>query len=210
MKMRRLITLVLMAAVVCCVSCKKNGEDGEDDIPDDGGTTQTVKKYAIGSYYDIDGIKGIVYKISSDSIHGMIVSLDESSNKWATNDSIAAIQTGATDPEDGANNITAIKGKNISDYPAFKWCNDKNSGTITGWYLPASYELSDIYQAYEQLQDALTANSGTAFSATTYWSSTEVGSVGSYMNATAVNFDGNRTNNTSKNTEYKVRAVHTF
>jgi len=44
------------------------------------------------------------------------------------------------------NNMNNIK--RVADwenkYPAFKWCNDLNTGSVSGWYLPSLEELKEL------------------------------------------------------------------
>ena len=54
---------------------------------------------------------------------------------------------GATDLEDGAANMEAVKEQANweNDYPAFKFCSDYDDGN---WYLPALHELDYLYCAF--------------------------------------------------------------
>ena len=82
---------------------------------------------------------GVVFWIEEDKLvgtHGKAVSLDEINGiAW----SVEEVVTGCNS-DDGAENTNIIKSsKNISKYPAFKWCVDKGNG----WYLPSYVELSE-------------------------------------------------------------------
>lgn len=61
---------------------------------------------------------------------------------WSTEE----VATGATEMYDGRVNMAIIK--KISGwkglYPAFALCDALNTGGVTGWYLPAYYELRRI------------------------------------------------------------------
>lgn len=78
------------------------------------------------------------------------MSLNEASGlAWATRGTTYETQaTNANDPADGTKNMATIKDldPDYSDFPAFKWCADKGDGGLT-WYLPATYELQDLYAA---------------------------------------------------------------
>lgn len=93
---------------------------------------------------------GIVFEVNEDGNSGKIVSLDEVNEKaWATEGTTyATTATGATNPADGMANMETIKtlDEDYSDFPAFKWCADRTEGGLT-WYLPAPYELQDLYAA---------------------------------------------------------------
>lgn len=207
--MKRLITFTFIFALVCCTSCKeKKPDDGKGT--DTTSVTPTVKKYVIGSYYNENGVQGIVYKVDAEGLHGMLVSLDESNLAWAIDAVTATIQTDASDADDGKKNVEKIKAKGIENYPAFKWCDDKKGE----WYLPASNELSDLCMLYQSLQDSLAAYQGVKLDGTSnYWSSQEKFNAGGmdskkYAEAYAVsaaNFTG-----IEKIRALKVRAICSF
>lgn len=96
-----------------------------------GGGTNGV--YQIGDYYNRNGIEGIVFRISNGGTHGSIVSLDEGLKAW----SIDRIITGADNWNDGlANTNLIVSNYDLNNYPAFQWCNNKNTNGISGWYFP--------------------------------------------------------------------------
>ena len=185
--------------------------------------------YSIGSYYEKDGVKGIVYKVNADGEHGMIVSLNETACAWSTE----RIVTGCALTDNGMNNMIIIKAKPDwgTKYPAFKWCDDLNKDGITGWYLPAKDELAQLYAGYCGLSSfpgkeddaatkyaaartkfnvALVAHGGVVMSENSwYWSSTEYYSGGrawrlDLKNGNLSDSDGDKTLN------FKVRAVRAF
>jgi hypothetical protein len=115
----------------------------------------------------------VVYKIESGGTHGKIVSLDEKSLEWST----VLLNTSATNKDDGMYNMNEIKKipgwKSL--YPAFAWGDSKNENGVTGWYLPAINELQELYYSWNDIDDALTKY-GTAFSLSSYYSSTQTNS----------------------------------
>lgn len=96
-------------------------------------------KYALGDEYNENGVKGEVICIN-DTIR--YVGKDVGKTAWSTEE----VATGATDKYDGRLNMAVIK--KISGwkdlYPAFALCDALNTGSVTGWYLPAMYELETI------------------------------------------------------------------
>jgi len=211
--MKRLITFTVVFAVVFCTSCEKKPNGGEGE----GGDTTVVippKKYVIGNYYNVNGVQGIVYKVEADSTKGMLVSLDETTVMWVdtNNISIRYVSTGAVDSENGVENMKKVEEKGFANFPAFDWCNKKNTGNIKGWYLPSSYELWDVANVCGQLQDSLAANKGTRLDNTgTYWSSTDCGDIGGIaLSAYAVRFSDKNVSPTFKGLSHKVRAVRAF
>lgn len=143
-------------------------------------------KYALGDEYNENGVKGEVICIN-DTIR--YVGKDVGEAIWSTE----KVATGATDEYDGRVNMAIIK--KISGwkdlYPAFALCDALNTGSVTGWYLPALYELYNIYIGGYDLRYHY------------YWTSTE------YANDIAYSSDG-YAGYTQKKLKYKVKAVHRF
>ena len=144
-------------------------------------------KYALGDEYNENGVKGEVICIN-DTIRYVGKDVGGTGTRW----SLEKVATGATDKYDGRLNMEVIK--KISGwkglYPAFALCDALNTGSVTGWYLPAMYELNTIYSVGNSIRDW-------------HWSSTE------YNASEAFRSYGNSSNN-SKGNEYKVKAVHRF
>ena len=142
-------------------------------------------KYALGDEYNENGVKGQVICIY-DTIR--YVGKDVGTVAWSTEE----VATGATDKYDGRLNIAIIK--KISGwkdlYPAFALCDALNTGSVTGWYLPAMYELNTIHNVGNSIRDY-------------HWSSTEYTASQAYRHNTSYYID-------SKRNQYKVKAVHRF
>lgn len=156
--------------------------------------------YNFGDIVTINGTDGIVLYASEDIVY--LISVEESSQKWSTE----SVTTNATDCYYGLKNmetIQAIEGWETK-YPAFKWCADLGEG----WYLPAYYELRDIYNAKNTLNEALSANGYTTLilSDSWYWSSTESSS----GNAYDCTFSSGSYSNSSKSDLDKVHAIYRF
>ena len=163
--MKNLFWISIFAITLCFVSCDKPEEVAP--IEDDN------KVYAVGDYYNKAGVTGIVYKISDNGKNGMIISMDQLENEVWQNEPFS--ETQATDTKNGKNNFNTIKngGFDLNDFPSFKWCNDKNKGGITGWYLPARDEAADIAAVTPIIRTALEKHGGTPFNYSTMWTSTE-------------------------------------
>ena len=99
--------------------------------------------YEIGSFYDRDGVQGIVIATTEGGKHGTIISLDEACLSWSTIDRKELKSCGCNDRHDGRNNMAALErfiateGLSWSDFPAAEWCRAKGEG----WYLPAIIEV---------------------------------------------------------------------
>ena len=122
--------------------------------------------WAVGDYYEVGNVKGVVVWVDESKEHGKIISLDEKVAIWAT----GGYNTGAKSEEDGKGNTDKVKDINaeLSAYPAFKWCVAHGEG----WYFPAILEVYYFLNAKETVNSTLEAHNGTKVN-DAYWSSTE-------------------------------------
>lgn len=122
--------------------------------------------WAVGDYYEVGNVKGVVVWVDESKEHGKIISLDEKVDIWAT----GGYNTGAKSEEDGKGNTYKVKDINaeLSAFPAFKWCVAHGEG----WYFPAIMEVYYFLNAKETVNSTLEAHNGTKIS-DFYWSSTE-------------------------------------
>lgn len=122
--------------------------------------------WAVGDYYEVGSVKGVVVWVDESKEHGKIISLDEKVDIWAT----GGYNTGAKSEEDGKGNTDKVKDINaeLSAFPAFKWCVAHGEG----WYFPAIMEVYYFLNAKETVNSTLEAHNGTKIS-DFYWSSTE-------------------------------------
>lgn len=192
--------------------------------------TKTQSPYAIGDVFCENGVKGVVYKITDNGEHGMIVSLDETQCQWST----SFDDFGNSDVDNGLNNMSVIKqlpnwqGR----FPAFKWCDDKNTENVSGWYLPAKNELAELYAGYcglsefpgaesdaetvyrkgrDRFNEILTNNGGNIISEDYYWSSSGCRSSENYPRAWHQTFsNGYQSDYCYQSPAYRVRAVCAF
>lgn len=148
-----------------------------------------LKRYAVGDYYDFNGVKGVVCKVTEDGLHGMVVSLDEVMIPWSVFRKPDLRTVGAVDRTDGRVNMQTVaryiaeNGLSWDDFPAFKWCREQGEG----WYLPAIDEVLVIgnnfnggtrmhydRQARNRFNDALKEHGGKRMDRLVYYfSSTE-------------------------------------
>ena len=122
--------------------------------------------WAVGDYYEVGNVKGVVVWVDESKEHGKIISLDEKVDIWAT----GGYNTGAKSEEDGKGNTDKVKDINaeLSAFPAFKWCVAHGEG----WYFPAILEVYYFLNAKATVNPTLEAHNGTKIS-DYYWSSTE-------------------------------------
>ncbi|MDR1864015.1 MAG: DUF1566 domain-containing protein [Bacteroidales bacterium] len=194
------------------------------------GVASTSAPYAVGDIYKENDVTGIVYKVTGNGSHGMIVSLDETASVWTT--STNNVSYGCIDENNGMNNMDSIKKQASWEgrFPAFKWCNDKNTGTVSGWYLPSINELGELYAAFcgiaaypgqesdapvvyrtarDKFNSTLEQNAGTKISEGWYWSSTDFYS-GYYDLVRIQNFSDGLQNYDYRTNNKMVRAVRAF
>lgn len=125
-----------------------------------------AKEWAVGDYYEVGSVKGVVVWIDESKTHGKIISLDETVSLWSTNDGI----TGAQSETDGKANTDKVKDLNagFTAFPSFKWCVEHGEG----WYFPAISEVKCFLSAEPLVKQTLAEHGGTAIGSY-YWSSTE-------------------------------------
>lgn len=124
--------------------------------------------WAVGDYYEVGNVKGVVVWVDESKEHGKIISLDEKVDIWAT----GGYNTGAKSEEDGKGNTDKVKDINaeLTAFPAFKWCVAHGEG----WYFPAILEVYYFLNAKETVNSTLEAHNGTKINdRVCYWSSTE-------------------------------------
>ena len=165
--------------------------------------------FEVGDYYNVGGVRGVVYRMDANYVNGMIISLDETQTTWGVTD----LTTSATSSTDGLFNMTRIKLINNWDalYPAFAWCDAKNTGAITGWYLPAIKELSEIYTVSGLIDVTLYNNGGMSFKPES-WSSTEYRTNDAYRGLIQCSYGHCEliSSTQSKSNSFYVRAIKAF
>ncbi|MBO5800706.1 MAG: hypothetical protein J6R16_00315 [Alistipes sp.] len=174
-------------------------------------------KYEIGTIYEVNGVKGVIYAIKTDNkgyTWCYLFSLDEEDLQWSTKYEWCNCisDKGAWNTYDPFN----YYGMDINNYPAFKWCMDHGDD----WFLPSSKELEWMWEAItEGARDfdapavakwnkIITDNGGEPFVETYYWSSNETSDdlieVIAFMDDSVVCLDP------AKDNVYTARAAYRF
>lgn len=167
--------------------------------------------------YDEDGVKGVIYAVTTDNkgnTYVYLMSMDEEDLQWSTkyewcNCSFTTGLHNTNDPFD-------YWGMDINNYPAFKWCKEHGEG----WFLPSSTEMNMMWEAITdgeldfnaakvaEYNKLLTDNGGEPFCETFYWSSNETSEdmieVIAFMDQSVVCLDP------TKDKEYTARAGYRF
>ena len=145
---------------------------GSVEVYDNAGNSYGYP-YKVGQYIPwFNG--GVVYTISNSGQNGKMVSVEETSLTWSTEERV----TFARNADDGMANMETIKTINpdLSKYPAFKWCADYGAN----WYLPAMNELMGIMKNKTIINETLSSLGYQTIANTQYWSSTEYSQSNSY------------------------------
>lgn len=121
----------------------------------------------IGNAYDKDGDKGVIFKVDPAKGTATILSA------WSTPKSVefcsgdaSALAGTAKDADNGAANTAAILASDLYRNGGLTWaltnCAAGNNGFGEGWYMPARYQLSDLYDAYYGLEPGTSKAGGTS------------------------------------------------
>jgi hypothetical protein len=175
--------------------------------------------YAVGDIYPHSGTPiGVVFEVSANGRNGNIVSLDEARGvPWGTYNVRENTVT-----SNGCENmrIIGLKGGNFANYPAFKWCHDRNpAGTTYSqwkpgvWYLPTEEELNVLFRAKATVIEGLRriANSDRfEHSTTIYWSSQQASQTGDAMVYDHRQMKSGPEKKNLQNRPVNVRAVMSF
>ena len=195
--------LLLLCAMLCVVACEP-GKNPDPDPQPEPAPEVNQSAYKVGDLYDVDGVKGLIFRVNDDGKSGLIVSLTEAPTKlaWSTE----LVVTNATSRKNGVENCEKIM--TIADwsskYPAFVWCKSLGDG----WYIPSVNELREllIIGSGNTFTQAIVKNKATRFSSGKYLSSTEMDQYWMYY----VDFDTFITDGNYKQFTYNVRAIHAF
>jgi hypothetical protein len=157
---------------------------------------------AIGQTYQ----GGIIFYLDCTGCHGLIAApTDQGSGTPWNNGTFAHTTAFANGVGAGLGNSKLIVLNQGTGTYAAKLCTDLTIDGNNDWYLPSRYELNLMYMNIGPGAAAPYTNIG-GFTATHYWSSTEVDSNNAWYQLFLLGgqFTG------AKNTGYKVRAIRAF
>lgn len=182
------ITIAEGKTATITVALKKQTEQSYSNTPtyNTSSNISSGKSYKVGDFYNENGLRGVVFEVSTDGKNGKIVNMSESDGGllWTNIKSEQKRKIGTTDQYDGENNMNTVKllPNWESSYPVFAYCANLGKG----WYLPASEELKLLLlndKVHDAVNHTLEANGGKKLSNKKdprwYWSSTE----GSYVSS---------------------------
>lgn len=194
-----------------------NGQTTGTAVSIDVYDPELVGKYEIGAIHEVDGVKGVIFAIKSDSkgdTYCYLFSMDEEDLQWSTKYEFCNCMSQRGDYN--TNDPFDYFGMNIEDYPAFKWCKAHGEG----WFLPSSTELHWMWDmltngerdfkapSVAEYNAFIVENGGEPFCETYYWSSNETSydlvEVVAFMNDSVVCLDPKKDN------VYTARAAYRF
>ena len=117
---------------------------------------QAQETYKVGDIYDKDGVKGIIYKVSEDGQHGMMMSIYKSTEAWLADAKYNGMAK-AYNTSDGKENMKAVEDAITANnltwdaFPIFKFAKDLGEG----WYIPAAKELFDIMRFFADNEECV-------------------------------------------------------
>lgn len=174
-------------------------------------TAENVTTYKIGDYAQ----GGVVFWVDETGQHGLACAITDqdggSGKQWENGSSTttSAVGNGVYAGKMNTMLIIANQGATLTNYAAGLCVNysvTQNSVTYGDWYLPSKYELYLMYANKTAINTTATANSGSGFASSYYWSSTE----SSNSNAWKQYFVNGNQGNISKISTNRVRAVRAF
>lgn len=102
-------------------------------------------QHKLGDIIELDGVKGMVFKVDANGEHGLAFCLKKCKESWLA-DKTAKYETAAFYEDDGEKNLKKIEeyikeqNQQWDDFPYFKWCKELGPG----WYPPAKDEAMDL------------------------------------------------------------------
>ena len=203
-----------VAGIISGVSDPVSAQDAATKAYVDGeiASLPTITTYAIGDFAQ----GGIVFWLDETGQHGLVCAKSDQSSaiRWyaGTNGNTRAKGDGVYAGEANTTIIISSQvaiGDDDSPYAA-QLCNDlqiTEGGTTYGdWYLPSKYELNLMYQNKVTIDASATANGGSGFSSSYYWSSTEF----DFSSAWEQSFGGGGQLGGNKTNVSGVRGVRAF
>ena len=127
---KQIVLDVLVKETECVVRIKEIAP-WRDNETINGDALENLPTYKVFDFYNRHGIQGIVISVDETGQHGWVVSLDEVEIKWCSN--ITGVFPNADNYDDALANLEAVReiDPTLEDYPAFKWCEDKNVNGLT-------------------------------------------------------------------------------
>lgn len=187
-------SIITIAILFSLASCTKQTLQPSNTA----NTTQTglSTTFTIGMSYG----GGVIFYIDSTGQHGLIAATDDQGTgvQWWNGFYSTTNAFGKTVGTGSRNTKRIISSQGSGSYAA-ELCRQYRGGGFKDWYLPSLKELDQLYKKQNKVGN---------FSATNYWSSTEV--KGDNTLAMDEEFGGGFQFNDDKGTSFNVRAIRAF
>lgn len=129
----------------CHVTVSEIEDWTEKGEPILGEAVEDLPVFELYDFYNLNGVQGLVIALDESGKHGTLISLDETSALWCTDPSLMA-QAYYDDAQENLKEVLKVD-PTLEQFPAMKWCMDKNKDGVSGWYLPALGELKNFWNA---------------------------------------------------------------
>lgn len=151
---------------------------------------------------------GVIFYIDDTEKHGLVCAVSDQSagTEWGC---YGVPITGAdgTAIGTGAQNTIDIEAGCPTAGTAADICANITINSFSDWFLPSKDELNEMHENKAIIDATATANSGTSFSNSYYWSSSEATSDNAWAQDYA---GGNQISGGDKSASVKVRAIRAF
>ena len=173
-----------------------------------------VSNTAISTTYEVGDYAqgGVVFYVDETGEHGLVCGTNNfGPHPWTSGSyyRMDAIADGVYAGKMNTAIIVANVGYNGGNWYAANGCSTwSNSGPVEfgDWYLPANWELQEMYNNKEIINSTSIANGGEAFVDEYYWNSTELGTDYAY----ARHMGTGTSNFREKHLEYVYRPIRSF
>ncbi|UAB80613.1 DUF1566 domain-containing protein [Marixanthomonas sp. SCSIO 43207] len=177
-----------------------------------GNDNSSSSSYSVGDFAH----GGVVFWVDETGKHGLVCAKEDQSSgvRWYAG-TFGNTQAKGDGPYAGKANTNIIISSQVAigddnvTYAA-RICNElqitEGGKTYGDWYLPSREELNIMYQNKAIIEATSTANSGSNFNSTNYWSSTEPNANSAFRQNLSSGFQ----TNSLKNNTNGVRAIRAF
>ena len=157
----------------------------------------------VGDFYQ----GGIVFWVDpNDNTHGLVCAVSDLPNsQWGCHMTNISGAQGTVIGTGAQNTIDIEAGCTTANIAADRCANLSLNG-YTDWFLPSKDELNQMYLNKSTINATATANGGSVFATTYYWSSSEDGNQLALLQI----FDSGIQDNSFKSYAFYVRAIRAF
>ncbi|HRW63404.1 MAG TPA: DUF1566 domain-containing protein, partial [Bacteroidales bacterium] len=151
---------------------------------------------------------GVIFYIDETGEHGLVCAVTDQSNgaEWGCQGTTIEGADGTAIGTGAQNTLDILAGCPTVGTAAYI-CDTLTLGGFNDWFLPSKDELNEMYLNKAKINTTATANNGTAFTGSLYWTSTESDL---NLSAIALALDNGTQGLPGKSMPLYVRAIRTF